>query len=122
MAITVTYNKVRELEEGEKEALTSIVQKELVKIERLVKEEGNLIVNIKVRKKESRKRYELTLKLETPKKVYTVRNKDTERGGDWDISKSAHEAMDALIAELKHFLKSDESSFKKGFFNKIFGD
>ena len=50
------------------------------------------------------------------------RNKDTERGGDWDITKATHEAMDALIAELKHFLKSDQSSFKKGFFNKIFGE
>ena len=68
MAIIVNYNKIRDLDEGEKQILVKIIEKETPKLERLIKDPSNLIVNIKVTKKETRRRYELHLKLETTSK------------------------------------------------------
>ena len=119
MSILITYSKIKDLDEEEREVLISIVEKQTKKIERTIKD-GNLIVNIKVSKKETRKRYEIHLSLETDKKTYKVKNPDSEKGGDWDLAKAAHITMNALDSEIQHNLKSEGNSYKKGFFKNIF--
>ncbi|MBS3152828.1 hypothetical protein J4230_05460 [Candidatus Woesearchaeota archaeon] len=110
----IKYSGLNDLSEEEKGTLKGIVEKEYPKIQRLIKNTCDLIVDVKILKKDSRKRFSISMRLEAPGKIYSVKNKDTEKGGDWNITKATHEETNALKFEIKHQLKTDTETWKKG--------
>ncbi len=110
----IKYSGLKALSGEEQSILKTIVEKEAPKIRRFVKNSSELSVNIKTLKKESKKRFIISLRLETPNNMFNTKTKDTERGGDWDLVKAAHKAMESLESELKHTLKTDSEQWKSG--------
>lgn len=114
----IEYSGLKNLSEIEKTALRSIVENENEKIQRLVKDDYSLNINIKTLKKLTKKRFIISFKLEAPTIRFFVKTKDTEEGGDWDITKATHKGLKALEFEIKHKLKSDTSEWKKSIVKK----
>lgn len=119
----VKYSGIKDLATDEQTALKSIVEKEYKKLQRMIKNDSVLNVHVKVLKKETRKRFLISMRLETPMKLFTTKNKETEKGGDWDLNKAVHQEMDSLYFEVKHHLRADQESWKRGglrsFFNRL---
>ena len=116
----IKYSGLKNLSDEEQSALKNIIEKEFPKIQRLMKNASDLNVNIKTLKKDKRKRFIISMKLDAPGKIFTVKNKDTERGGDWDLIKSTHKELDSLYFEIKHSLKTDTEPWKKGGIKALF--
>ncbi len=116
----VKYIGLGDLDQKEQSALKNIVEKEYPKIARLIKDDAELVVKIKVLKKDSRKRFILGFELDTAAKPFIVKNKETEKGGDWDIVKAAHKSMDALKTEINHRLKTDSPEWKRSGIKRFF--
>lgn len=116
----IKYSGLRDLSEEERVALKSIVEKEYPKIQRMIKNVSDLTIDIKTMKKDTRKRYMLSCRLEAPTIKFTVKTKDTEKGGDWDITKATHKALEALQFEIKHRLRTDTESWRKGGLKLLF--
>lgn len=116
----IKYSGLKNLDDEEQIILKSIVEKEYPKIQRLIKNVSDIIVNIKTMKKETRKRFIISMRLEAPTKIFTIKSKDTEKGGDWDLAKATHKAVDALYFEVKHRLKSDTEPWKRGGIKSLF--
>ena len=110
----IIYSRLKDLNEEEQSKLINLVKKEFPKIQRLVKEISSFNININVMKKETRKRYMINMKLQTPGKLFVTKNKDTERGGDWDINKEVHKELKALISEIQHHNKNHIGRWKLG--------
>lgn len=98
----IRYSGLNDLSNDEQVVLKSIIEKEFPKLKRYIKNKMDLMVHVKVMKKESRKRYNISLRVEAPTRVIAEKNKDTEKGGDWDLKKAAHQAVNALENELEH--------------------
>ncbi len=113
MIMAIRYIGLKDLDQNEQAILTSIIEKEQPKITRLLKNEAELIVKIKVVKKESRKRFMISLQLNAPTRPFIVKNRETEKGGDWDIAKAAHKELNALKYEINHRLKADSPEWKR---------
>jgi len=116
----INYSGLNDLSKDEQFSLKSIMEKHFPKVARLLNESSELSVYIKVLKKESRKRYNINLTLRSSKHIFKQSNKDTEKGGDWDIAKSVHKSMDALENEVQHKLKIKEKSWKKFSLKRLF--
>ena len=116
----VKYSGLKNLSDEEQAALKSIVEKEYPRIQRLIKNSSDLIVHIKTRKKNTRKRFMISMRLEAPTKMFTTKSRDTEEGGDWDLIKATHKALNALSFEIKHALKTDTEPWKRGGIKKLF--
>ncbi len=116
----IKYSGLKDLDAEEQSILKNLIEKEYPRIQRLVKNVSDLIVNVKVSKKQTRKRYIISFRLEAPTRMFSVKTKDTEMGGDWDITKATHKALNALYFEVKHRLKSDTGSWKKGGIKALF--
>ena len=116
----IKYSGLDALSKDEEKALKTIVENEYPKIQRQIKNISDLVVHIKTLKKLSRKRFIISLRLEAPMIRFNVKTKDTEKGGDWDIAKAVHQALNALNFEIKHRLKTDTESWKKGGIKRFF--
>ncbi len=116
----IKYSGLKDLNEQEQDKLKNLVEKEFPRIQRLVKNSADLIVAVKTMKKNSRKRFIISMRLEAPGKMYSKKNKETERGGDWDIAKAVHQELDGLYFEIKHELKSDSPTWKRGGIKSLF--
>ncbi|MBI2148072.1 hypothetical protein HYU23_00170 [Candidatus Woesearchaeota archaeon] len=110
----IKYSGLKDLNEDEQVRLKNLVEKEFPKIQRLAKEISSFNINIKVMKKETKKRYMINMKLQSNGKIFVTKNKDTERGGDWDLNKEVHKELKALIGELKHHYKNNVGRWKLG--------
>lgn len=118
----IEYSKISALPDNDKFALEKIIESSSVKIERLLKEKCKLKVHIKESKKGKTNRYMINYMLETPKKLFTTKSKDTEVSADFDIVKAAHKEMEHLINEVKHHMKKEESNWKKYSPKKFFNE
>jgi len=116
----IKYSGLDGITEEEEEILKKIVENEYPKIQRQIKNISDLTIHIKTLKKMSRKRFIISFRLEAPMIRFNVKTKDTEKGGDWDIAKAAHQALNALNFEIKHRLKTDTESWKKGGIKRLF--
>ena len=110
----IKYSGLKELNEDEQIKLKNLVEKEFPKIQRFAKEISSFNINIKVMKKETKKRYMINMKLQTPGKLFVTKNKDTEKGGDWDVTKEVHRELKALIREIEHHYKNHIGKWKLG--------
>ncbi|MEK6956134.1 MAG: hypothetical protein AABW52_05720 [Nanoarchaeota archaeon] len=120
MVSKINYSGLNDLSKDEQFTLKSIMEKHFPKVARLLNEDSELFVYIKVLKKESRKRFNINLTLRSSKNTFKQSNKDTEKGGDWDLAKSVHKSMDALENEVQHKLKIKEKSWKKFSLKRLF--
>ncbi|MEK6947611.1 MAG: hypothetical protein AABX19_00050 [Nanoarchaeota archaeon] len=120
MVSKINYSGLNDLSKDEQFTLKSIMEKHFPKVARLLNEDSELLVYIKVLKKESRKRFNINLTLRSSKNTFKQSNKDTEKGGDWDLAKSVHKSMDALENEVQHKLKIKEKSWKKFSLKRLF--
>jgi len=111
--MAVRYIGLKDLDQEEQVILTKIIEKEHPKITRLLKNEADLLVKIKVVKKQTRKRFMISLQLDAPTRPFIVKNKETEKGGDWDIAKAVHKELNALRYEINHRLKTDSPEWKR---------
>ena len=118
----IRYTGLKNLSEEEQFTLKSIMKKHFQKVERLIKDRCELVVTVKTQKKTSRKRFAIGLRLEAPGMKFTAKTRDTERGGDWDLTKASHKALNAIYFEVKHRLKTDTQQWKKGGIKKLFRD
>ncbi len=109
----IKYSNLKALNDNEAISLKSIIGKEYDKILKVLNEPSDLIVDIKVSHKNKGKRFIISLRLETASKLYSTRNKDTEKSADYDITKAAHKISTHLHNEVKHNLKKDEGIGKK---------
>ncbi|GEM_PF-4132995 len=100
----IRYKGFKDLNEEEQEIIKNVLNQEYSKIEKLTSESSNLEAYIKTAKKETRKRFTVNLKLQTPKETFRIQTKDTEKGGDWDLKKAIRQALNALEHEVKHKL------------------
>ena len=116
----INYSGLNDLSNDEQSVLKSITEKHFPKVARMLNEDSELLVYIKVFKKESRKRYSINLTLRSSKNTFKQNNKDTEKGGDWDLAKAIHKSMDALENEVQHKLKVKEKSWKKFSLKRLF--
>ena len=116
----IKYSGLKNLNEEEQSILKSLVEKDYPRLERMVKNTCDLTVDINTSKKETRKRFMISLRLESPAQRFVVKTRDTEQWGDWDLTKATHKALDALYFEIKHRLKTDTSSWKKGSIKRLF--
>lgn len=116
----IKYSGLDSLSKDEEKIIKTIVENEYPKIQRQIKNISDLTIHIKTLKKQSRKRFIISFRLEAPMIKFNVKTKDTEKGGDWDIAKATHQALNALNFEIKHRLKTDTASWKKGGIKKFF--
>ena len=110
----IKYSGLKDLNSEEQSILKSIVEKEFPKVQRLLKNPADLMVHIKTLKKETRKRFLISMRLEMPGKILSTKNLETEKGGDWDLTKALHKEMKSLESEVKHHLRTDNETWKKG--------
>jgi len=111
----IKYSGLKDLNDEEQGILKNLVEKDFSRIKMLVNKECDLIVAVKAMKKDTRKRYQISMRLETPGSVlYNKINKDTEKGGDWDLAKALHKELDGLYFEIKHDIEKNEDSQRKG--------
>ncbi len=110
----IKYSGLKDLSSEEQSILKNIIEKEFPKIQRLLKNPADLMVHIKTLKKETRKRFLISMRLEMPGKILSNRNLETEKGGDWDLKKALHKEMKSLESEVKHHLRTDSETWKKG--------
>ncbi len=110
----IKYSGLNNLSEEEQSIVKTIVEKEYPKIQRVIKNISDLTINIKTMKKMTRKRFMINFKLEAPGIRFNAKTRDTERGGDWDLAKACHKALEGLQFEIKHRLKTDMENWKKG--------
>ena len=116
----IEYTNITVLPDQEKFALEKIIERDFKKIKRLLKEENcKLKVHIKAAKKGERKRYNFNYLLITPKKKFSTQTKDTKESGDYDIVKAAHNEMEHLLNEVKHYVRK-ESGWKKFGIKRLF--
>ena len=119
----IEYSGINDLNPRERIILDKILKKEYYRMQRILENESTLKVHIRSIKKETRKRYILSIRLETPKKVFATKSKDTQEAGDWKLKKAVHKAIKHLKSEVEHSLRADQESWKKrgvrGFLNKI---
>lgn len=119
MQNVIRYTGLNNLSDEEKSTLKNIMENHFPKTERMIKNQWDLIVAVKTQKKTGRKRFSISLRLETPATNLVVNTKDTERGGDWDLTKAAHKSLNALYFEVKHKFKPDTQQWKKGGIKKF---
>ncbi|HLC86111.1 MAG TPA: HPF/RaiA family ribosome-associated protein [Candidatus Nanoarchaeia archaeon] len=119
----IRYSGINDLSDDEQVMLRSIIEKEFPKLKRYIKNNIDIMVHVKVLKKESRKRYNINLRIDAPTRVFSEHNQDTEKGGDWDLIKSAHKAVKALENEVKHRFKAeDKKKWKFGGIKRFFSN
>ena len=120
METKIKYSGLKGLSQDEQTILKGILEKELINVQRMIKNTFSLSVYIKTAKKLAKKRFTIVLRLEAPTGVFITKNKDTEKGGDWDLTKAAHIAVDSLCSEIKHTLKTDTEIWKRGGIKRLF--
>ena len=115
----IKYTGLKNLNEIEQNTLIKIVEKEYPKIQIIIKNKSDLTVKVKTVKRSTKKRFMIYFRLDAPMKSFGVKRKDTERGGDWDLAKATHKALKALQFEIKHALRADTETWKKGGIKKL---
>lgn len=110
----IKYSGLKSLTADEEGVLKNIVEKEYPRIQRLFKNGSDLIVAVKTQKKDTKKRFSISMRLEAPGRIFSTKNKDTEKGGDWDLAKVTHKEINALYSEVKHHIEKDSDSWRKG--------
>ena len=120
----IRYSGLKGLSEEEQSVMKSIIEKEFPKVKRHINKKIDLMVYVKVMKKESRKRYNINLRVNAPTKVIiSENNRETEKGGDWDLVKAARKSMKALENEVKHRFKvEDRKMWKIGSIKRFFSE
>src|SRR3989338_6390105 len=119
MQNTIKYSGLKNLNPIEQQIINQILEREYPRIQRMIKNESDLHVHIKTVKKDTRKRYIISIRLEAATKMYSTKTKDTEEAGDWDIKKATHKAIEHLESEIKRSIKPDEGKWKKSKLRKI---
>lgn len=116
--IVIRYIHTKDLKPNERDVLKTIVETELLKIERMIPDALELIVDIKVLKPEDKitRRHILNVKLTTKKNGIfrtKVGESDLKRSGSYDLTMGTRIVMDKLQSEIKHKLKRDSSVWKR---------
>lgn len=114
----IRYINTKDLKPNERDALKTIVETELLKIERMVPDALELVIDVKILKPEDKitRRHILNVKLSTKKNGIfrtKVGESDLKRSGSYDITMGARIVMNALQSEIKHKLKRDSSVWKR---------
>ncbi len=123
MPDNITYSGLHDLKPEEQLILKSIIERDFPKLKRYIKKDIELLVHVRVLKKESRSRYDVSLRIEAPARIISEKNVDSERGGDWDLKKSCHRAVKALENELEHKFRNTNTRkfWKMGGIKRSFG-
>lgn len=116
----VTYSKINDLSDTEKEYIKSIIEKELPKISRMIGSDCELKVNTKVAKKGKGKRFIISYSLISKKGIFTTKSKDNDLSADFDLKKAVHKEMKKLYNEVKHNIKPEQPGWKKYSLKSLF--
>lgn len=114
----IRYSNTKNLKPAEKKLLDSIIETELPKVERLVPDALELLVDIKTLKPEDKKtrRHILNFQLRTRKSgIFRTKigESDMKRSGSYDLKLGIRMSMKKLQTEINHKLKRDMSTWKK---------
>lgn len=113
----IRYIGLKDLKDDEKNTIRTIIENESYKINRLLPDIQEMVVNIKTLKPEDRKtrRHILNIKVKTPLHLFMAKlgESSLKRSGSHNLTLECHKAMDNLENEIKHKLKADMDTWKK---------
>lgn len=114
---SIRYAGLSKLSSEEQDALKRIMQKESLRITRMIPDRAiDLIVTVKVHNTGGeRKRYLVFLRTDAPSRNFAVQTKeiDVKKSGEWDLAIAARKAIEKLAFEVKHKLHADMEPWKK---------
>ncbi len=115
---TISYVGLKDLEEADQEIIMRLAEENFPKIQRLVKNKVELIIDVKRYHKEGHTaKWSIHVKASTPGHVF-----DSTKAADWDLARTMHKAFDDIKKQIAHRLHSDahyEKSFLKRHIKRI---
>jgi hypothetical protein len=113
----VIYNHLDFLTKEEQDKAKGIFETKFPKLQRIIKNEVNLIVTIKVKEKQGlKKQYFFFVKTESPSREFAITPKesDLEELGSWNIATAANNSMKKLLEIIQHkFSRRDPKNLLK---------
>jgi len=101
----IVYNNMDLLKTDEQEKAKKVFETKFAKLQRLIKNDVNLIVNLKVIEKQGpKKQYFFHLKTESAAKDFAVSPKESDQDKlvEWDVTRAATKSMDHLLSMIEH--------------------
>jgi hypothetical protein len=96
----------KELDEMEIEAINRIASRYYPKVERELKNEIKLVIQVKAYNKlGSQKKYSLNVKVLAPTRTFA-----SSKNVDWNLEKVLHKSLDDIIKIIRHQLHTDDQN------------
>ncbi len=96
----IKYDGLNDLTDQEANTIKIIAEKNFPKIKRVLNNDLNLFIKIKVYKKgNAKKKYSAHLRVEAPTQIFATHD------SDWDLAKVIHSITEKAITEIQHHLK-----------------
>ena len=117
--MAISYSGLYKLNLDEQKILKDILEKNLIKIERSLKNSFDLAVKVKTFNiTGKRKRYSIDFNLKYSGKSLSFKP-SINHADEWDLSAVVHSSIDGLVRDIQHKFSSDESNFKKKGIRKL---
>lgn len=114
---SIRYIGLNNLKPDEKEILKTILEGESYRIERMLPDIKEMVIDIKTLKPEDKKtrRHILNAKVISPLHTFMTKigESDLKRSGSYDLTLACHIVMKTLAEEIRHKLKADMAPWKK---------
>src|SRR3989344_7388887 len=109
----IEYSNLKCLSDADQIKLKSVIEGGYKKLSKQISGNTSLQVRVKVSDKGKAKRYSLYLSMNAENKIFKTKNSDSEKYGDYDITKAAHKIINHLTNEISKGLRNDVPEWKK---------
>jgi len=116
----IEYSNLKCLSDADQIKLKSVIEGGYKKLSKQISGNTSLQVRVKVSDKGKAKRYSLYLSMNAENKIFKTKNSDSEKYGDYDITKAAHKIINHLTNEISKGLRNDVPEWKKHNIKKLF--
>lgn len=101
--ILLKFVGLHDLDDEQKKEFTSLAEKNFEKIKRKISDLKEVIVHIKIYKKEGeRQKFDLNVRCRTSKDIF-----ESKKGVDWDLSVAMKKSFTEIEKQLEHKLHVD---------------